>query len=93
MAETGIFTKTVFCGRLMPMTKEALSKAATRNPFQPFVPRLADGRAVRVPHQDFISMHPTGRTVIVYGHNEDLEILDVMLITSLQMGSKANKAK
>ena len=75
------------------MTKEALSKAAQRNPFQPFALRLADGRAVRVPHQDFISLHPTGRTVIVYGDNEDLEILDVMLITGLQMPGKTTKAK
>ena len=75
------------------MTKGALSKAAQRNPFQPFVLRLADGRAVRVPHQDFISLHPTGRTVIVYGNDEDLEILDVMLITGLQMPGKTTKAK
>lgn len=75
------------------MTKEALSKAVHRNPFQPFVLRLAEGRAVRVPHQDFISMHPAGRTVIVYGQNEDLEILDVMLITALQMPGKVAKNK
>ena len=55
--------------------------------------RLADGRAVRVADQDFISMHPTGRTVIVYGQNEDLEILDVMLITALQLPGKVAKSK
>ena len=81
------------CGRVAIMTKEALTKAAQRNPFQPFVLRLAYGRAVRVPHQDFISMHPTGRTVIVYGQNEDLDILDVMLITGLQRPGKTVKAK
>lgn len=75
------------------MTKEALAKAVQRNPFQPFVLRLADGRSVRVPHQDSISMHPTGRTVIVYGQNEDLEILDVMLITGLQLPGKTAKNK
>ena len=75
------------------MTKEALSKAVTRNPFQPFVLRLANGRAVRVPHHDCISMHPTGRTVIVYGQNEDLEILDAMLITGLQLPGKMAKGK
>lgn len=66
---------------------------ATRTPFQPFILRLADGRAVRVPHQEFISMHPTGRTVIVYGPKEDLEILDVMLVTSLQLPAKASRRK
>ena len=80
-------------GRIAGMTKEVLGKAIHRTPFQPFVLRLADGRAVRVPHQDFISMHPTGRTVIVYGQNEDLEILDVMLVTSLQLPSKPTRRK
>ena len=75
------------------MTKEALSTAIHRIPFQPFVLGLADGRTLRVPHQDFISMHPTGRTVIVYGQNEDLEILDVMLVTSLQMSGKMTKRR
>lgn len=75
------------------MTREALGKAIHRIPFQPFVLRLADGRAVRVPHQDFISMHPTGRTVIVYGRDEDLEILDVMLVTGLQLPGRASKRR
>ena len=75
------------------VTKEALSQAIHRVPFQPFSLRLADGRAVRVPHQDFISMHPTGRTVIVYGRDEDLEILDVMLVTGLQLPGKASKRR
>jgi hypothetical protein len=80
-------------GRLDGMTKGALSKAMHRTPFQPFVLRLADGRAVRVPHQDFISMHPTGRTVIVYAQNEDLEIHDMMLVTGLQLPGKASKRR
>ena len=80
-------------GRVAGMTKEALGKVIHRTPFQPFVLRLADGRSVRVPHQDFISMHPTGRTVIVYGPNEDLEILDVMLVTGLQLPSKTTRRK
>ena len=38
-------------------------------------------------------MHPTGRTVIVYGQKEDLEILDVMLVTGLQLPAKNAKRK
>ena len=38
-------------------------------------------------------MHPTGRTVIVYGPKEDLEILDVMLVTSLQLPAKTTRRK
>ena len=69
------------------MTKEALREAVHKEPFQPFVLHVADGRALTIPHRDFVSMHPTGRTVIVYGTNEDLHILDVMLITGLQWAS------
>lgn len=75
------------------MTKEALTKAVQRQPFQAFSLHLADGREVRVPHRDFISMHPTGRTVIVYGQNEDLEILDVMLVTGLRIAGKNGTRK
>lgn len=75
------------------MTKGALSKAVHKEPFQPFVLHLADGRAVNVPHRDFVSIHPTGRTVIVYGDDEDLEILDVLLITGLKIVGKTGRGK
>ena len=91
--ETMGFTETPPNGRVADMRKDALGKAIRRTPFQPFVLRLAEGRAVRVPHHDFISMHPTGRTVIVYGPNEDLEILDVMPVTSPQVASKTSRRK
>jgi hypothetical protein len=78
---------------MLVMTKEALAKAIQRQPFQPFTLRLADGTEVSVPHRDFISMHPTGRTVIVYGEDEDLEILDVMLVTSLRTNGKPGRGK
>lgn len=77
----------------MGMTKEALSKAIHKEPFQPFTLQIANGRAMPVPHRDFVSIHPTGRTVIVYGDNEDLEILDVMLITGLKINGKMGRTK
>ena len=75
------------------MTKEALNQAIHREPFQPFFLNVADGRALKVPHRDFISIHPTGRTVVVYGADEDLEIFDVMLITGIRPSSKNGKTK
>jgi hypothetical protein len=66
------------------MTKQALQGALDRQPFEPFVLHIADGREVDVPARDFVSMHPAGRTVVVYRDEEDLEILDVMLITGLR---------
>ena len=78
---------------MVAMTKAALAKAIQREPFHPFTLRLADAQEVSVPHRDFISMHPTGRTVIVYGEGEDLEIFDVMLVTSLRTNGKAGRGK
>lgn len=75
------------------MTKEALGKTIQREPFQPFTLHLADGREVKVPHREFISMHPTGRTVVVYGEDEDLEILDVMLVTSVRLPTNSRHRK
>jgi hypothetical protein len=75
------------------MTKEALAKAIQREPFQPFTLHLADGRDVRVPHREFLSMHPTGRTVVVYGQDEDLDILDVMLVTGIRIGARNGHRK
>lgn len=75
------------------MTKEALQTAIHREPFQAFVLNVADGRSINVPHRDFVSIHPTGRTVVVYGDNEELKILDVMLITGLRLIGIAGKEK
>ena len=75
------------------MTKEALHKAIQREPFHPFVLHLADGREIAAPHRDFVTIHPTGRTAVVFGDDEDLEILDGMLITNLRMSKKAARNK
>jgi len=75
------------------VTKEALNKVIHREPFRPFFLNVADGRALKVPHREFISIHPTGRTVVVYGADEDLEILDVMLITGIRLSSRNGKSK
>lgn len=65
------------------MTIEQLRLAREANPFRPFTVHLADGRSHRVPHRDYLSMSPGGRTVIVYESDEAGHILDALLITEL----------
>src|SRR5436190_21908584 len=48
------------------MTIEQLRAAREANPFRPFTIDLADGRSLPVPHRDYLSMSPGGRTAIVY---------------------------
>ena len=54
-------------------------------PFRPFVIHLADGRAIRVHHRDFVMSSPNERTMIVYQPDSSFAIIDVMLVTSLRV--------
>jgi len=52
------------------MTIQQLRAEQRATPFRPFTVHMADGHAFRVPHPDFLSMSPTGRTVIIYQEDE-----------------------
>ena len=67
------------------MTIQQLRAAHKATPFQPFTVHMADGRSFRVPHPDFLSMSPTGRTVIIYQEDDEFSILDLLLMTEIQM--------
>jgi hypothetical protein len=67
------------------MTAEQVRKVREANPFRPFTIHLADGRTFLVPHRDFVSQSPAGRTIIVYGSDESFSILDLYLITELEV--------
>ncbi|MBM3994342.1 MAG: hypothetical protein FJ303_09355 [Planctomycetes bacterium] len=67
------------------MTIEQMRQAREVNPFRPFTIHLADGRSLYVPHRDYVSMSPGGRTVIVYQANEVFSIIDLYLVTELTM--------
>lgn len=76
------------------MTREELRKVLTASPFRPFRIHLGDGRALEVPHPDFAALHPTGRTLVVFGPKEEpFEIVDVMLITSIEVGNGTRRRK
>jgi hypothetical protein len=67
------------------MTIEQLRGVHRATPFKPFTIHLADGRHYSVSHPDFLSHSPTGRTVIVYGLDESFSILDLLLVTEIQV--------
>jgi hypothetical protein len=67
------------------MTAEQLRIMRDANPFRPFTIHLADGRSFSVPHRDFVSQSPGGRTIIVYGSGESFSILDLYLVTELEV--------
>ena len=67
------------------MIVDQIRLAREANPFLPFTIHVADGRSHRVPHRDYLSMSPGGRTVIVYESDEAGHILDSLLITELSL--------
>ena len=67
------------------MNVEHIRLAREANPFRPFTIHLADGRSHRVPHRDYLSMSPGGRTHIVYESDEAGHMLDALLITELSI--------
>jgi tRNA1(Val) A37 N6-methylase TrmN6 len=69
------------------MTVEQLRTLLHAQPFRPFVIHLADGREVEVLHQEFAIIAPQGRTAIVYRPDESFEIIDIMLVTSLEVSA------
>jgi len=72
------------------MTIQQQLKAARKAmPFCPFTVLMADGRSFHVPHPDFLFMSPTGRTVIIYQEDDEFSILDLPLMTEIQMAQPA----
>jgi hypothetical protein len=67
------------------MTTEQFQATLHQNPFLPFTIRMADGRAFDVPHRDFVSRSPSGRTVIVHHENENYSVLDLLLMSELEV--------
>lgn len=68
------------------MTIEQLRSGYSVQPFHPFVIHLADGRSIPVRHRDFIMPAPSGRTVVVYQPDDSFNIIDLLLVTDLELG-------
>jgi hypothetical protein len=71
------------------MTIEQLRGVYQARPFRPFTIHLADGRALHVPHSEFLSHSPSGRTIIVYHADDSFSIVDLLLVTELEVRGPA----
>jgi hypothetical protein len=72
------------------MTVEQLRKLHQARPFRPFTIHLANGGQVQVTHNEFLSHSPSGRTVIVHHGEEDYSVIDLLLVTRLQVHTGAS---
>jgi hypothetical protein len=60
-------------------------------PFRPFLIHVADGGRIPVKHEDFVALAPTGREMIVYQPDGTWQVVDVVLVTRLQVQAKNGK--
>jgi hypothetical protein len=77
------------------MTTEQFRKLLSAKPFRPFTLRTADGERLRVPHPEFALLSPGGRTAVIVTGDEEFEIVDLLLISALEVrnGARGNGRK
>lgn len=75
------------------MTIDKVREVLHAKPFEPFTLRIADGRTVSVPHPDFVSVDPKGRVVHVFREDGMSEFIDIMLVTSIELGNGRARRK
>ena len=71
------------------MTIQQLRAVYQAQPFRPFTLHLADGGKLHVPRADFLSHSPQGRTLIVYAEDDSFSIVDLLLVTRLEVHNVA----
>jgi hypothetical protein len=76
------------------MAPDQVRKALRAVPFRPFSVEVAGGRRVQVKHTDYAQLSPAGRTLVVFTDDDDAaEIIDVFLITSLNLAKTPARRK
>ncbi len=73
------------------MDMNSIREALRRQPFQPFVLRLADGRSVPVDHPEFVAT--TSRIVVVAAEDSSLSVIEPLLIVSLDTSPNKGKGR
>lgn len=76
------------------MTIEQVKQLYNAAPFRPFIIHLADGRRIPVKHREFMAASPSGRTIVVYEQDDSFNIIDLLLVTSLEVkNGKPSKSR
>jgi len=63
------------------MDIQGIREAVRRQPFEPFSIRLADGRALPVPHPDFVAIGP--RRIVIVGADDSWSVVEPLSVASL----------
>ena len=65
------------------MISAALLRRYSAQP-HPFTLHLPDGRKIRVPHGDHLSVQPEGRVFMLWKSKGDVEFVNLTMVTSLE---------
>ncbi len=68
------------------MTVDQLRKLHEARPFQPLRLNLADGRSIRVDHPELLA-YTGGRTVFVGMPDDSFHVLDILMITGIEVSN------
>lgn len=74
------------------MTSDRIKEVIRNKHFQPFRFHMGGGRSVDIVHPEFVALNPSGRIVVVFSPRDEMEIIDVLMIQSIEM-LKASKRK
>jgi hypothetical protein len=74
------------------VTIEKMREAYKAQPFRPFVIHLATGSAIPVLSPEFIVAAPSGRTLVVFQQDDAMSIIDLLLVTHLEIKPSGNGA-
>jgi hypothetical protein len=75
------------------MTTDALHKFHMARPFVPFALRLGDGQKLPVEHPEMLAYAPKSRLATVYFKDGSFEIVDLLLVTGLEVPSNGRKLR
>jgi hypothetical protein len=75
------------------MHKDELREFAKRTPFVPFDVKMSDGRVYTIEHPEWLSISPSGRTLVTWTvEDERLVLLDVLHITAIELRNSPTAA-
>ncbi len=66
------------------MTIDELREMHRARPFNPFTLHLADGRHIHISHPEFLMQSKRGRTICVATTDGTFQIIDLMLVVSIE---------
>lgn len=75
------------------MTIERLREVLRTTPFRRFLLHMSDGGNVEVSHPEALASNPTGPTIVVFAPDDRMHIIDLLLVSRVEILSGAAPRK